>query len=216
MTDTVDPATFFEIQRVIDDWAIFRDAGMFDRLLPLWHDDGRMMTTWAQVTAQAFVERSRAAFASGAQVHHVHSGCHVDVAGERAIAQTKMSIMQRGVIDGVECDATCDGRFYDFFERRDGAWKIVLRQPIYERDRLDPVPPGAALDLDPALLDQFPQGYRHLAYLQTRLGMQVKTDMPGTRGPEIDALYAAGRVWLQGEGDIEQALEQGHKEGEVA
>lgn len=216
LTDTVDPASFFEIQRVVDDWAIFRDAGMFDRLLALWHDDGRMMTTWAQVTAAAFVERSRLAFANGAQVHHLLSGCHIDVVGNRAIAQTKMSILQRGMIDGVECDAKCDGRFYDFFERRDGAWKIVLRQPTYERDRLDPVDPGVTLDLDKDLLDQFPAGYRHLAYLQTRLGMQVKTDMPGVRGAEIDALYAAGRIWLQSDATIDEALQKGMKEGEVA
>jgi hypothetical protein len=173
---------------VVEDWAIFRDAGQFDRLLALWHEDGRMMTTWAQVSAAAFVERSREAFARGAQVHHLLSGCHIDINGDRAVAQTKMSILQRGMVDGVLCDAKCDGRFYDFFERRNGAWKIVLRQPTYERDRLDPVDPAITLDLDKTLLEQFPEGYRHLAYLQTRLGMQVKTDMPGIRGGDRSAL----------------------------
>ena len=195
----VDPVSFFEIQRVVEDWAIFRDSGQFDRLMSLWHDDGRMMTTWAQVSAADFVSRSRQAFADGAMVNHTLSGCHIDIVGNRAIAQTKMTITQRGLIDGIMCDAICDGRFYDFFERRGGAWRIVLRQPIYERDRLSPVELGAAPTLDQDLLQQFPDGYRHLAYLQTKLGMVVKTDMPGLRGPEIEALYARGAAWLEAE-----------------
>jgi hypothetical protein len=74
----------------------------------------------------------------------------------------------------------------------------VLRQPIYEKDRLDPVDPSARVSLDPALLERFPAGYRHLAYLQTGLGFEVKPDMPGLTGPEVDALYARGAAWLRG------------------
>jgi hypothetical protein len=75
----------------------------------------------------------------------------------------------------------------------------VLRQPIYEKDRLDPVDPAAQLKLDPELLARFPEGYRHLAYLQTRIGYQVKPDMPGIEGAELDALYRRGADWLAGQ-----------------
>ena len=47
------------------------------------------------------------------------------------------------------------------------------------------------------LLARFPEGYRHLAYLQTRIGYTVKPDMPGLDGPEVEALYARG-AWLKG------------------
>jgi len=93
----------------------------------------------------------------------------------------------------------CTGRFYDFLEKRDGRWAIVLRQPIYEKDRMDPVSPSARLELDPAQLALFPEGYRHLAYLQSQIGYKVKTDMPGLKGAEVTALYARGARWLQGE-----------------
>ena len=198
----IDPTDFFEIQRIIDDWVVFRDAGLFDRLLQLWHDGGRMMTTWSQVSAAEFVRMSREGFGRGIKVHHAQGGCHVDVAGERAIAQTKVKIAQRGDIDGITCDAVCSGRFYDFFERRSGVWKIVLRHPIYEIDRIDTVEPNAPLKLDAELLASFPEGYRHLAYLQAKLGMTVKRDMPGLTGPEVDALYARGAAWLNGEIDV--------------
>jgi hypothetical protein len=74
----------------------------------------------------------------------------------------------------------------------------VRRQPIYEKDRLDPVEPGANLWLDAALLAKFPEGYRHLGYLQTKAGFNVKLGLPGVRGPEVANLYAEGAAWLAG------------------
>ena len=64
---------------------------------------------------------------------------------------------------------------------------------------MDPVDPSKTVQLDPKVLAQFPEGYRHLAYLQSSLGFKVKSDMPGLRGPEADALYALGTKWLGGE-----------------
>ena len=116
----------------------------------------------------------------------------------RAISQTKMTISQRADVHGVSCDVVCTGRFYDFLEKRDGRWGIVLRQPIYEKDRLDPVDPAAVLQLDADVLAGFPIGYRHLAYAQTRIGYDVKRDMPGLVGPGVERLYRRGAEWLAG------------------
>jgi len=99
----------------------------------------------------------------------------------------------------VVCDVVCIGRFHDFFERRSGRWGLVLRQPIYEKDRLDPVDPSAKFVLDKDLLARLPEGYRHLAYLQSKIGYKVKTDMPGIDGPELEKLYARGAAWLKGD-----------------
>jgi hypothetical protein len=132
------------------------------------------------------------------RILHFLGGTAVDVSDARAVAQTKMTISQRAVVHEVECDVVCTGRFYDFFERRDGRWGLVLRQPIYERDRLDPVDPVASVSLDPAVLGRFPAGYRHLAYLQALIGYDVKPDMPGLDGPEVEALYRDGDAWLSG------------------
>jgi len=141
---------------------------------------------------------SRAGFDKGVSILHFLGGTSVDLAGDRAIAQTKMTISQRGLVDGVLVDVVCTGRFYDFFERRAGRWAIVRRQPIYEKDRMDPVNPAARLVLDPQLLARFPDGYRHLAYLQTKLGFTIKLDLPQLKGPVVEALYAHGRAWLSG------------------
>jgi hypothetical protein len=80
----------------------------------------------------------------------------------------------------------------------------VRRQPIYEKDRMDVVDPGVTLKLDTTLLAQFPEGYRHLAYLQSRIGFKVKPDMPGLKGEIVQALYARGARWLDGEAAWDQ------------
>ena len=110
-----------------------------------------------------------------------------------------MTISQRWNVHEVPCDVVCTGRFYDLFEKREGRWGMVLRQPIYERDRLDPVDHRAKIVLDTEILERFPEGYRHLAYLQLQVGYPVKDDMPGLKGPEVEALYACGKSWLDGE-----------------
>jgi SnoaL-like domain len=185
------------IRETIENWAVWRDAGDWERFATVWHPNGRMMATWFQGSGPEFIEVTKAGWAKGVSILHFLGGTSIDVSGTRAVAQTKMTISQRGEVEGTICDVVCTGRFYDFFEKVDGQWLLLLRQPIYEKDRLDPVSPDADLALDAALLAEFPAGYRHLAYIQTRIGYKVKRDMPTLTGPVVEALYARGREFLQ-------------------
>jgi hypothetical protein len=187
------------IIETVQNWAVWRDAGDWERFRTVWHDDGWMSATWFQGPAPAFIKVSREGFDKGVSILHFLGGTSVDLAGGRAIAQTKMTINQRAQVEGVWVDVVCTGRFYDFFEKRAGKWGIVRRQPIYEKDRMDVLDPSAALKLDAALLASFPEGYRHLAYLQSRIGFKIKPDMPGLKGEIVQALYARGAQWLSGE-----------------
>jgi hypothetical protein len=187
------------IRELVENWAVWRDARLWDRFRTVWHAEGRMMATWFQGGFEEFIKVNDEGWARGVRILHFLGGSSIDVADHRAVAQTKMTISQRAPVEGVICDVVCTGRFYDFFEKRDGRWGLVLRQPIYEKDRLDPVDPAAKLLLDADLLKRFPEGYRHLAYLQAKIGYKVKPDMPGIEGRELDALYARGGRWLDGE-----------------
>ena len=186
------------IREIVENWVVWRDAGDWERFRGVWHADGRMMATWFQGSAEEFIKVSRAGFDKGVSILHFLGGHSADLKGSRAIAQTKMTISQRALVHGVLVDVVCTGRFYDFLEKSAGRWGLVLRQPIYEKDRMDPVDPAAKLSLDKALLERFPEGYRHLAYLQAEIGFTVKPDMPGLKGPEVQALYTRGRAWLEG------------------
>jgi hypothetical protein len=187
------------IRELVENWAVWRDARLWDRFRTVWHADGRMMATWFQGGFEEFIKVNDEGWARGVRILHFLGGSSIDVVDARAVAQTKMTISQRAPVEGVTCDVVCTGRFYDFFAKRDGRWGLVLRQPIYEKDRLDPVDPAAKLVLDQDLLKRFPEGYRHLAYLQSKIGYKVKPDMPGIEGPELNNLYARGARWLKGE-----------------
>jgi hypothetical protein len=196
-----------EIRQMVERWAVWRDAGDWERFATVWHPDGVMMATWFQGPFREFIRVTQEGWAKGVSILHFLGGSAVEVAGDRAIAQTKMTISQRGMVEGasgpVLCDVVCTGRFYDFVTRHEGQWKLLHRQPIYEKDRIDPVDPSAVLQLDQQALAGFPEGYRHLAYIQTRIGYKVKMDMPMLKGEGVQALYVRGRRWLQG-GELER------------
>jgi hypothetical protein len=198
------------IREVIENWALWRDAGDWERFATVWHDDGWMTATWFQGPASEFIRVSREGFEKGVSILHFLGGFTCDINSSRAVSQTKMTINQRATVDDVLVDVVCTGRFYDFLEKRvpvrlqadttsgQGRWAIVRRQPIYEKDRMDPVDPAASLTLDPERLARFPEGYRHLAYLQSKIGFPVKNNLPGLRGAAVETLYGEGRAWLDG------------------
>ena len=56
MTATSISAGIFDAEReairqVVDDWVVYRDAADWERFRTVWHDDGYMMATWFQGTA---------------------------------------------------------------------------------------------------------------------------------------------------------------------
>ena len=186
------------IRETVENWVIWRDSGNWERFRTVWHEGGRMHASWFRGPVDDFIAHARKSFERGAIACHFLGGSSIEIVGTRAIAQTKKRIESRQIVEGVVCDIVCVGRFYQFFEERKSRWAIVLHQGIYEKDRIDPVEPDATLALDRELLKDFPEGYRHLAYAQTKSGLSVAHDLPGLRGPAVERLYAAGAAFLAG------------------
>jgi hypothetical protein len=188
------------IRELVENWSIYRDNREWDRFLTVWHDDGVMMTTWGgKATPQQFVEAATKGFAKGDRMLHIVGGVTSLVEGDRGFAMSKLRIQQRGPVEGVVCDVVCIGVNFDFMEKREGRWGLVLRQPVYERDYIDPVDPNEKVELDPEIMERRPDGYQRLAYLQEGLGYTIKPDMPTEVGAEREALVAAREAWLCGE-----------------
>ena len=192
------------IRELVENWVLWRDACLWEKFRTVWWDDGVMMATWTQGSADDFIAMSKAGFEKGVRIVHFYGGSTIELEGDRAVVQTKMTISQRAEVHGVLVDVVCTGRMYDFLEKRaiskkHSKWGYVLRQPIYEKDRMDPVMPGTWPILDQAKLATFPEGYRYLAYLQSSIGYPVKMDCPGLTGPEVERLYDTGARWLAGE-----------------
>jgi hypothetical protein len=192
------------IRELIDQWVIYSDAGDWERFAALWHDDGWMSATWFQAPAAEFVQARKAGWDKGVSIIHFLGAHAADIRGVRAIAQTKMTISQRATVHDVLVDVVCTGRFYDFLEKRAddrgiSRWGLVRRQPIYEKDVMTPVDPSATLKLDPEILARFPEGYKHLAYLQSSIGYDVKrSGLPELKGAAVERLYREGADWLDG------------------
>jgi hypothetical protein len=188
------------IRELVENWFVYRDNRDWEGFFTVWHDDGVMMTTWGGRTSpHGFAEIAQRGYDRGDRMLHAAGPTNVQVAGDRAIAQCKLRIMQRGPIEGTLCDVTCIGRVYDFYERREDRWGLVLRQPIYECDFVATVDPSESVTLDPDKLAALPEGYARLGYLQAGLGYTISPDMPTAEGPRLEALLAEGRRWLEGQ-----------------
>ena len=160
-----------------------RDAGDWDRFKTVWHQDGWMCATWFQGFAPDFIWVSKEGWEKVLKILHFLCGTSIDLDGDRAIAQIKMTISQRAAVHNVVCDVVCTGRFYDFLEKRSGTWGLVLRQPIYEKDRLDPIDPSAKLELDAETGMDFLSAIVISHMRKGAIGYRVKRDMPGLTGP---------------------------------
>ena len=203
MTYDQSPAALLDrlaIRELVDNWMMWRDARIWEPIPALFHEGGKLMTTWGgHATQEEFAVAAQAGFERGDRMLHANGGTTVEVAGDRGVSQTKLRIMQRGVLEGVLCDVVCIGRDYDFVEKREGRWGFVLRQPIYERDFVTPVDPSQTVRLDAERLARYPEGYARLAYLQESLGYSIIPTMPVHTGADLEALYAQGAAWLRGE-----------------
>ena len=185
------------IRDLIERWAVYRDALLWDEFRTIWHPDGIMTATWTEGPFEDFIKMNSEGVKKGLNILHILGGSAIDVNGNRAKSMTKFMILQRAVVEGVLCDVTCIARHFDLWEKRDGKWGLVYRATITDKDRIDPVDNTESVVLDKALLEQFPIEYRHLAYLQTKAGYNVNKDCPRlSGGPSLEALYKKGKDWL--------------------
>ena len=56
------------IRELIENWALWRDAGDWERFATVWHDDGWMTATWFQGPARDFIQVSREGFDRGVKL----------------------------------------------------------------------------------------------------------------------------------------------------
>jgi hypothetical protein len=185
-----------EIAAVLADWALSRDTGRWDRLRAVYAPDATMQTTWFDGPAEHFIDQSVASFGGLVQVQHSVGASAIDVAGNRATAETRMVLLIRAPLDGAQVDVTCYARFYDFLIRLDTNWRIKKRVPVYEKDRIDAVNPETTLVLDRNRLAKYAEGYRHLAYVQSQGGATLPDGLIEPRSAAEKRLYGDGVEWL--------------------
>ncbi len=186
-----------EISELVQSWALYRDTGDWDKLRQTVHPDGTMTATWFHGTFEAFISAIQDAWRKGSSSQHFQGGTVVEVLGTKAIAQTRMAILVRGKLEDVSVDVNCLGVFYDRVEKRNGEWRIAKRNVNYDKDSLTPVHAGDAIQLSSERLLRFPEGYRHLAYLQSFNGGNVNPELPTARSEASVKLKLETQLWLR-------------------
>ncbi len=192
-----------EIADLLTRWGHARDAGDWQTLAACFHDDAMIHLSWMSGPAEDFLAGSKLMAANkkpGAHTKHQIVGSWILVNRARAFARCHVNLFSRAEIDGYEFDFQAWFRFLDRLERRDGAWRIVERTAVYEKDRMDPVVPGsvpdsyfAGLDLSP-----FPPQIRFLSYRHSRTGNVSAPDQIFASSDEAAALQRACEDWLAG------------------
>jgi len=186
-----------EIEELVQSWALYRDTVDWDKLRETVHPDGSMTATWFHGSFEAFIAAMQDAWRKGSSSQHFQGGTVVEVLGTKAIAQTRMAILVRGKLEDVPVDVNCLGVFYDRVEKRNGQWRIAKRNVIYDKDTLTPVHPGETVQLSSERLLRFPEGYRHLAYLQSFNGGNVNPELPTARSESSVQLKLEAQQWLR-------------------
>ncbi len=188
------------VLQTIGDWAMWRDTERWDRLRSVYAPEATMAVSWFSGTASDFVTRCETmnkAAANPIVSHHMLGGSQVELESDRAVAETRVSILMRLHVHGVECDVTAISRFHDRLVRAGDAWLIAHRVAVFEKDMIQPVVPGDTLLIDRAKFMGLPAAYRCCAYTLAERGMTVNTSLPAPGSPALAALHAAGWDWLR-------------------
>ena len=191
------------IRRVRETWAFGRDLGEWDALAACFHPQASITVSWYSGPATGFVERSRqarAAMKPQERNKHLLGNMRVACAGGRATLETDVQICVRESIDGYLLDYTSYARFFDLMLKHDGVWKIFKASCIYDKDRLDPVVPGA---VPPAFYEAVPlsgaeSGFAYMRFRQGKRGRTVPAGIVLGGSPAEQALRDEGLRWLTG------------------
>jgi len=190
-----------EVLKVRRTWAFSRDLGDWERLRACFHPEATITVAWYSGPAEGFVERSQAMRGTlRPEEHHKHwlGNMRAEINGTRAVAETDAMVLIREFLDGHLFDYCCWLRFYDLLEKRDGVWRLVKASCIYEKDRYDPVVPGA---VPPSFYEQITlagseAGFAFMRFRQIKKGRAVPAAIVIAGTPQEDALREEGQTWL--------------------
>lgn len=190
----VTPALF----AIVGQERLARDTHAWAAMERLYWPGARVRVTWFDGTAEEFIDSSRESVRPG-RIGGFHEAVPVraEVQGSRALVESRGQVLLRPQVAGVECDLTSWCRFVAGLERRGGEWRMSFFDNIYVKDRVDPVVPGASVEVDEQSLTAKRASYRWLAYTNEARGIPVPDDLPGDDRPDlVEAFWAEARAWL--------------------
>jgi hypothetical protein len=178
-----------------------RDSADWNGLAQCFHDDAQLTTSWFKGTAKEFAEQSRRMMdghhPTDTQRHRMGNP-RVKINGNRAVCEFYVILYQGRTLDGYEFDFQTWSVSLDFYEKRDGAWRVCRRANIYEKDRMDPHVPGSVPQSywDGLDLSKYPAAVRYHCYRNERSSGHAPKNMILKGSPGETAARADAAAWL--------------------
>lgn len=188
-----------ELFHLVQSERISRDTAKWDDLTACyWPETSRVRVTWFDGSAEEFVERSRTQVEKGkGKGLHEIVPIRAEIVGDRALVDSRGTIMVRAMLHGIESDFDHWCRFLSRAERREGEWRLCQFDAIYGRDRVQAVRPDQALPIDWSIAEPLRESYRWLAYLNVANGYPYDDQLPGDDRPDLRAEFEAeAGEWL--------------------
>ncbi len=180
-----------QINDLMTAW-IHRDLGQWDQLLNVAHPDGTIEITWFKGLFSDFVKGSQRMGASDFRTKHLIGNPLVTFNGDKAVVETNAVII--GENQKLDLGCAVHNRFYDMVEKRDGKWKIVKRQTIYDMGTF--TFPQGPVEVDREAVASYPREYAPLAYMLEKSGFPLQGKF-ATRGDALEQkMRADASTWL--------------------
>jgi hypothetical protein len=198
-------------QAVIDKYEIIevatisrwcRDSGDSAGMMECFHPDAQVETSWFIGSREEWARQSNEMMAGHNPKdvqRHIMGNPRVTLKGDHAVCEYTIILYQRRMLDGYEFDLTTWCVSLDFFEKRDGLWRISRRATIYEKDRMDPYNPAEVPDSYFAQLDLsgYPPALRYHCYRNERSSGRPPSPNLVLKGtPKEEAIRKDAKEWL--------------------
>jgi len=177
-----------------------RDRGWWDLMAALYWPDATVKLSWYEGAAAGFVAGSAAMAERGSvALHHLFAPV-VHVRGDRAYVEVSVAMRIQVEVDSVAAELISYTRLNYRLERRQGNWRILSLNAIYEYVTLTPLVPGQVIHVPADELARFRPSYAILAWNLARSGgLPAKDELGDDRPEEVAAFYADTWAWLAGD-----------------
>ncbi|WP_168207598.1 nuclear transport factor 2 family protein [Microlunatus elymi] len=174
-----------------------RDRGWWDQMTDTYWPDSKVRLSWYDGDGPGFVAGSQKQTEHGdTAVHHMFAPV-VNVRGSKAHVEVSASTWSTLEVHGSPVYVNAGIRLNYRVERRQGEWRILSLDPIYEYSTLTPALPGQAIEIPADELAQYRTSYAALAWSLAQLGVPPSNDDMGDDRPdEVAAFYAQIHEWL--------------------
>lgn len=187
----------FNLRELVEFERYCRDYMLWDQLHTCYHDEAHIVVSWMEGTIDEFIEGSRHLVTTKAPAKHKIFDTLVWKHGRRAIVECITAIQIRCELDDDLVDLSTHTRLHYRAEKRNGIWKLLTMDAIYEKDTMKSAFTDGSFTASREELAQYRPTYANMMLRQVKYGGHPNGELAGEDRPEsITQLYESSSNWL--------------------